>query len=221
MRGPRQLRAADGRCLPGPRRQPVQPRAQPRGHVPGVLLGPRERGGGRRMLRNAFQLHRWGWIGYGVVLFASTYVQAGAFVQVAGTTAAGRAAFARSMTALAGQLSYILPRPFRLDTLDGYVQWRSYGPLALVVMIWAIAAAAGAVRGDEDKQLVDYWLAARVSRARLVASRLAAFGLAALIAAIAGGLGYALGAYRFTSIDWGRLAGKTLTLWLIMLVLFA
>ena len=109
------------------------------------------------MLRYAFRLHRWGMIGYGVVLFVSTYIQAAAFMQVAGTTAASRAAFARSMSALAAQLSYILPQPFRLDTLAGYVQWRAYGPLALVVTIWAMAAAAGAVRGDEDKQLVDYW----------------------------------------------------------------
>jgi len=173
------------------------------------------------MLRNAFRLHRWGLIGYGVVLFASTYVQAAAFVQIAGTTAAGRAAFARSMTALAGQLSYILPRPFRLDTLDGYVQWRSYGPLALIVMIWAIAAAAGAVRGDEDRQLVDYWLAARVSRARLVASRLAAFGLAALLAAVLGVLGYLAGAAQYESVNLGGAAGKMLTLWLLMLTLFA
>ena len=173
------------------------------------------------MLRNAFRLQRWGLIGYGVVLFTSTYVQAAAFMQVAGTTAAGRAEFARSMTALAGQLSYILPQPFRLDTLDGYVQRRAYGPLALVVMIWAIAAAAGAVRGDEDKQLVDYWLAARVSRARLVASRLAAFAMAAMLAAVLGVLGYLAGAARYESVNLGGAAGKMLSLWLLMLTLFA
>jgi ABC-2 type transport system permease protein len=173
------------------------------------------------MLRNAFRLHRWGWIGYGVVLFVSTYVQGVAFTQLAGTTAASRAAFARDMTALASQLSYILPPPFRLDTLAGYVQWRSYGPLALVVMIWAIAAAAGAARGDEDSQLVDYWLAAGVSRARLVASRLAGFGLASLVAAVMAGLGYVAGAARYVSVDLGGVAGKTLTLWLLMLALFA
>jgi ABC-2 type transport system permease protein len=160
-------------------------------------------------------------IGYGLVLFLSIYVQAVAFTQVAGSTAASRAAFGRSMAALASQLSYILPPPYRLDTLAGYVQWRAFGPLALVVMIWAIAAAAGAARADEDKQLVDYWLAARVSRVRLVGSRLAGFGLASLIAAVLAALGYLAGAARSVSIDLGGLAGKTLTLWLLMLALFA
>jgi polyether ionophore transport system permease protein len=173
------------------------------------------------VLRYAFRLHRWGWIGYGVVLFTSIYVQAAAFMQVAGTSPASRAAFARDMSALAAQLTYVLPPPFRLDTMAGYVQWRSYGPLALVVMIWAIAAAAGAARGDEDKQLVDYWLAARVARARLVATRLAAFGLAALTATVMGGLGYVAGVARYESVDLGALAGKSLTLWLLIVALFA
>ena len=173
------------------------------------------------MLRNAFRLHRWGWIGYGLVVFVSTYFQASAFQQVAGTTAASRAAFAHDMGVLATQIPYFLPRPFRLDTLAGYVQWRSYGPIVLVVMIWSIAAAAGAVRGDEDKQLVDYWLAARVSRARLVASRLAAFGLASLLVAVVGSLGYLAGAARYESASLGAVAGKTLTFWLLILALFA
>jgi polyether ionophore transport system permease protein len=173
------------------------------------------------MLRYAFRLHRWGMAGYGLILFVGMYVQGAAFVQVAGTSAASRAAFARSMTALGAQLSYIFPAPFRLDTLAGYVQWRSYGPFAPILAIWAIAAAAGAVRGDEDRQLVDYWLAARVSRSRLVASRLAAFGLASLVAAVAAGIGYVAGAARFAPVDLGRLGAKTLTLWLLMLGLFA
>jgi ABC-2 type transport system permease protein len=173
------------------------------------------------MLRYAFRLHRWGIIGYGLVAFLDVFVNSSAYQQVAGTTPASRAVLARSMSALAAQLGYLLPTPFRLDTLDGYVQWRALGPLALVVMIWAIAAAAGAVRGDEDRQLVDYWLAAPVSRARLVGSRLAAFGLASLVVAVAAALGYVLGAAAYESPNLGGVAGKALALWLLMLALFA
>jgi putative exporter of polyketide antibiotics len=173
------------------------------------------------VLRYAFRLHRWGLVGFGLVLFAITYVQAAAFAQLAGSTAASRAVFARSMDVLARQIPYFLPETLRVDTLAGYVQWRSYGPLALVVMIWAIASAAGAARGDEDRQLVDYWLAARVSRARVVATRLAAYGLAALLATAAAGLGTIVGAARSDSIGLGGLAGKSLSLWLLMVGLFA
>jgi ABC-2 type transport system permease protein len=173
------------------------------------------------MLRYAFRLHRWGMIGYGVVVFLSIVVNGSSYQQLAGTTPASRAVFASSMSALAAQLSYLLPTPFRLDTLAGYVQWRAFGALAPVVMIWAIAAAAGAVRGDEDRQLVDYWLAARISRARLVVTRLAAFGLASLVVAVAGGLAYVLGAAGSESPNLGGAAGKVLAFWLLMLALFA
>jgi ABC-2 type transport system permease protein len=173
------------------------------------------------MLRYAFRLHRWGLIVYAAIFFLSTYVQGAAYTQVAGTTAASRAAFAAAMGALAAQLSYLLPPAFHLESLAGYVQWRAFGPLALVGMVWAIASAAGAVRGDEDRQLVDYWLAARVSRVRLVVTRLATFALVALLAAAGAGLGALAGGARDASMTVGGAAGKSLALGALIVTLFA
>jgi putative exporter of polyketide antibiotics len=173
------------------------------------------------MLRYAFRLHRWGMIGYTAVAALSTYVQSAAYVQAAGDSPAARAAFARSMGALAAQLTYLLPPPHRLDTLAGYVAWRAYGVLPLVLAIWAVAAAAGAVRGDEEKQLVDTWLAEGVSRARVVASRVAAFAGASLVATAAGGVFAMLGAARFDPLSPGAVAAQTLALWLFTLACFA
>ena len=172
------------------------------------------------MLRYAFRLHRWGMLGYGLVCLASAYVQGAAYLQVAGTTPESRRAFALAMSALGTQLSYLLPVPFQLDTPGGYVQWRAFGPFGLVVMVWAIASAAGAVRGDEEKQLVDTWLAAGVSRVRLVASRLAAFTLAALVVGAAGGAGALLGTVQYTQVGVGRAAGSALALWVLAVTLF-
>ncbi len=174
------------------------------------------------MLRYAFRLHRWGMVGFGIVCALSSFFQATFFSSEAGTTAASRAQFAQTMTALAAQLSYLLPVPHhRLDTLAGYVQWRAWGTLSIVVTVWAIAAAAGAVRGDEDKHLVDSWLAARVSRARLVGIRFVAFAAAALVASAAGGLATLIGAARTESIGLDRLAGQAFALWLFTLTCFA
>ncbi len=173
------------------------------------------------MLRCAFRLHRWGMLGYGLVLAVSALAQGSAFAQLAGTTAASRALFAREMGALAAQLTYLLPPPRRLDTLAGFVAWRAYGVFPLVVMVWAIAAAAGAVRGDEERQLVDTWLAARVSRTRLVASRIAAFAAAALGAAALSVLGALAGAAGTDPLALGPLAGQALALWLLAIALFS
>lgn len=173
------------------------------------------------MLRYALRLHRWGIIGFGAVLALSTYVQSAAFQQAAGDTAASRAAFARSMGALAAQLPYLLPPAHRLDTLAGYVAWRAYGALPLVLMLWAIAAAAGAARGDEEKQLVDSWLARGVSRARVVASRLAGFAAATLIACAAAGVFALLGSLPVDPLGAGPVAAQTLALWLFAVTCFA
>jgi putative exporter of polyketide antibiotics len=173
------------------------------------------------MLRYAFRLHRWGMIGYTAVLAFSTYVQAAAYVQAAGNTAEGRATFARSMGALAAQLTYLLPPPHRLDTLAGYIEWRAYGVLPLALAIWAVAAAAGAVRGDEERQLVDSWLAEGVSRTRVVASRMAAFAAVSLIATAAGGVLAIAGAASYDPLSPGAVAGQTLALWLFAVACFA
>jgi ABC-2 type transport system permease protein len=125
------------------------------------------------------------------------------------------------MTAIAHQFFYILPDPHRLDTLAGYVLWRGWGTLPLMGAVWAVTAAAGAVRGDEERRLVDAWLAAGVSRGRLVAARLAGFGLAALVAAAAAGVGTLLGAARSEPVPLDRVAGQVLALWLFTLAAFA
>ena len=104
------------------------------------------------------------------------------FVQVAGTSQAERLAFARSMEVLGAQLSYMLPIPEHLDTLAGYLQWRYFGLIALVLSIWGVISSTGSGRGDEERGLVEQWLAAGASRARYVATRVLVFILVAMFA---------------------------------------
>ena len=102
-----------------------------------------------------------------------------AFSQIAGDTAAERAVFARQMEIVGRQLSYLLPLPLELDTLPGYLQWRVFGSLALVYGFWALIAAGGAGRGDEERGLVEAWLAAGVTRLRYIVMRVIAFVMVA------------------------------------------
>jgi ABC-2 type transport system permease protein len=140
------------------------------------------------------RLSRWGVIGFSVLAFASSFIQAVAFYQIAGHSAAQRAVFAQTMTQLASQLTLILPPPTRLDTVGGYVQWRSFGGLAIVFAVWALVSGSGAVRGDEERGLVGAVLAAGLTRFGWLASRVTAFAAASFVAALAGGLGLVAGA---------------------------
>src|SRR5919109_181378 len=115
------------------------------------------------LYRFALRQGRWGLAGYSLFAFLLGLVQTAGFYQVAGHTAAERAAFGKSMTLLAAQFTVIVPEPLRPDTVGGYVQWRAYGFAALVFGIWALASAVGASRGDEERGLVETVFAAGVS----------------------------------------------------------
>ncbi len=140
------------------------------------------------------RLGRWGIVGFSAGGFLSSLIQAVAFYQIAGHTPAERLAFGQSMTALASRFTVILPPPSRLDTVGGYVQWRSFGGLAILFAVWALASASGAARGDEERGLVEAVLASGVSRLGLIASRTAAFAASSFVAALAAGLGLVVGA---------------------------
>jgi len=81
---------------------------------------------------------RQSWIGVVAVSaigIAAGSVQASAFVTVAGKTAAAQAAFGAQMVALARQIAYLLPIPVHPETVAGYVQWRVFGGMAIVLLI--------------------------------------------------------------------------------------
>jgi ABC-2 type transport system permease protein len=140
------------------------------------------------------RLGRWGVVGFSALAFFSSVVQALAFFQLAGRTPAERAAFGKSMTQLASSLTLVLPPPMRLDTVGGYVEWRSFGGLAIVFGVWALVSAGGAGRGDEERGLVEVALAASLMRFEWIAARFAGFAAASFVAAAFGGLGLVVGA---------------------------
>ena len=161
----------------------------------------------------ALRQGRWGIAGFSAMAFLFTLLNTIGFYRVAGHTPAERAAFARSITVLAGQFTVLLAPPFRPDTVGGYVQFRVYGALAILVGVWALASATGAVRGDEEKGLVEAILATSVSRADALAARFVAFTAGAFIVSSAAALGFAIGVDRTQdSIDLAGLAGATVLL---------
>jgi ABC-2 type transport system permease protein len=129
------------------------------------------------------RLHRTGFVAVAAISAVSGGAQVLAFASIAGSTPEEHRAFGRQMELLGHQLSYLLPVPLRVDTLPGYVQWRGLGFLPVVFAFWAVLASSGGTRGDEERGLVESWLAAGLGRARLLLARCAAFALAALAAA--------------------------------------
>ena len=84
--------------------------------------------------------------------------------------------------ALLAVLSYLVPLPVHPETLAGYVQWRAFGFFPVFFGFWALMAGSGVIRGDEDRGLLELWLASGTSRARLTAARAGAFVIALAVA---------------------------------------
>jgi ABC-2 type transport system permease protein len=121
-------------------------------------------------------------------------VQASSFETIAGKTPAAQAAFGAQTTALARQIAYLLPIPVRPETLAGYVQWRVFGGIVIVILIWTVISASGSGRGDEERGLVEAWLATGLHRTRLLLWRVGVYVLGALVLGLATGLAAGAGA---------------------------
>jgi len=136
----------------------------------------------------ALRSHRTGAIVMAAISGLAGLLNGVGFIQLAGTSPAERHAFAAQMEVLGRQLSYLLPAPIQLDTVGGYLTWRSFSTVAFVYAIWALLAGTGAARGDEERGLTESWLAAGISRLRLLLTRSAGFALACAVSILAGTL---------------------------------
>jgi len=144
-------------------------------------------------VRLSLRLGRWGLLGFSILAFAASLIQAVGFYQIAGHTAASRAAFAQSMSQVASQLTFILPPPTGLNTVGGYVEWRSFGGLAILFAVWALVSGSGAARGDEERGVVEAILATGLTPSRWLASRVIGYALTSPVGALAAGLGLVAG----------------------------
>ena len=138
------------------------------------------------LVRIALRQQRTGLIAMTAFVILGGLLNAVGFIEVAGATEAERLAFAQQMQVLGAQLSYMLPVPDQLHTVGGYLQWRAFGLLVLVLGMWAVISATGSGRGDEERGLVEQWVAAGMSRGRYIAVRVAVFTLIAAFALAAG-----------------------------------
>lgn len=133
------------------------------------------------MLSLALRMQRTGFVATSALSVFLSLVQAIGFAEIVGTTPAERAAFGQEMNLLGQQVSYLIPPPIHPETVAGYVQWRVFGSLSLIFGVWAMISATGAIRGEEQRGLLEQWLAAGVSRGRWMVTRIGGFGLAAIV----------------------------------------
>jgi polyether ionophore transport system permease protein len=172
------------------------------------------------LFRLAVRSHRNGIVATSILSVVLGVANAFAYVQLAGTDPQSRALFAREMELVGRQLTYLLPVPVQLDTMMGYIHWRVFGAVPLVMAFWAVIAASG-VRGDEEKGLVEQWIVTGVSRARYIVTRVLAFAaVSAFAVAFFVAVLVASTAAAGDPLETVPTALQGVALWLLMLVCF-
>ena len=105
----------------------------------------------------------------------------------------GGAALGAMVTAAAEAMRIMRWPAERLDTLGGYLTYHNVLLLPLLLGIYGAVQGAQALRGSEEKRVLDLWLATGSPRWRVVVDRAAAFGAALAIVALGIGAGTAAG----------------------------
>lgn len=105
----------------------------------------------------------------------------------------GGAAFGAMMATAAEAMRALRWPAERLDTLGGYLTYHNLTLVPLLLGIYAAVQGAQALRGSEEKHVLDLWLATGRSRWAIVADRTAGFAVALAIVALGIGLGTAAG----------------------------
>jgi ABC-2 type transport system permease protein len=165
-----------------------------------------------------FRLQRGGFLA--VVVFSVDFalINAAGFRAFAGHTPAEQARFGAQITALGAQITWLLPLPLHPETVGGFTQWRVYGTLSIAFATWALLSACGAMRRDEERGLIEQWIAIGVSRTRLLLSRGAAFAALSAYAAAAAGFATWLGSVvAGMAIGVTGIAGVSVALWALAL----
>jgi len=98
-------------------------------------------------------------------------------------TAAGRLAFAAQLTALPAIFQGMLGEPIHIETLGGFVSWRIFNFVPVMLGIWSLVALSGTLAGELARGSLDLVASTPVARRRLAIEKLAAF-LAALALAV-------------------------------------
>jgi putative exporter of polyketide antibiotics len=172
--------------------------------------------------RLLLRLHRIGAIAMSYFAIFYVLVNSAVYPLIAGKTRIAQEAFGLEITTLGAQFAWLLPVPIRPDTAAGYLQWRGYGLFAIVFAAWGLMSACGAVRRDEDRGMVETWLATGISRMRLLATRVVAFALlSATVVVVAGFAGWLGCLIAGSPAPVAGLVGESAALWGLTLSSFA
>ncbi|MGZ3588163.1 MAG: ABC transporter permease subunit [Candidatus Limnocylindrales bacterium] len=123
---------------------------------------------------------RWAIVGFTILLAAILAVTATAFVGEF-DTALKRAGLAGQMAALPALFQGLLGQPVAIETLPGFLSWRSLGFMPILFGLWSVVALSGTIAGEASRGSLEVLAANPLGRASIALQKVAALGLAMAI----------------------------------------
>ena len=137
------------------------------------------------MLRNIFlktlRDNRWGILAVGLGLGLVLLVTIASYPSLFTGDAAERARQSAEFTRLLKAFSALLGEPVPIDTVGGFLTFRSLGFLPVVIGVWAAIVAAGLIRGEEELGALDVLLTTPHGRPAVFGQKVAALGLGVVV----------------------------------------
>ncbi len=149
---------------------------------------------------------RWAIIGFFLVLAMIEAATVAAYVGEFDTLEK-RLALATQMGALPPLFAGLLGTPVGIDTLPGFLSWRSLGFMPVIVGVWSIIALSGTIAGEAGRGSLELLLSTPRRRSTIAAQKAAAHAIAMALA-----LAPAAVATWALTAGLGTLQGDTMTL---------
>jgi ABC-2 type transport system permease protein len=130
---------------------------------------------------------RWAFLSIGLVVGGIVLLTAWTFVSE-WSTLAERRALAAEMSALPAFMQGMLGEPSGLETMPGFLSWRTLSVMPVLLGIWPILALSGTIAGEASRGSLEMLVTTPVGRMRIAvekaAAHVVALTLAMLVAAI-------------------------------------
>ena len=139
------------------------------------------------LLAFALRSHRWAIASWAVGLAAVSWIFGLGYAREMSAYPGGPEAFARGIEIAAGAMRMFRWPAERLDTFAGYLTYHNVTLLPLLLGLYALVQGTQAIRGAEERGVLEVWLVTGRRRGRIVGDRAIAFLLAMVL--VAGGLG--------------------------------
>jgi len=144
------------------------------------------------MLRNIFlktlRDNRWGILAVGLGLGLVLLVTIMSYPSLFTGSAAERARQSAEFTQLLKSFGALLGEAVPIDTIGGFLTFRSLGFLPVVIGIWAAIVGAGLIRGEEEQGALDVLLTTPHGRPAVFGQKVASLGLGLVVILVLLGL---------------------------------